>query len=76
MSVQFLSHFLKPFATLSADSLVTQPRPDRVDRDSETSRDEPNRDGRSSRMYDLLNNIDMSSGEGMCLSGVKAAQLF
>ena len=75
MFVQFLSQILKPFATLSAHSDVAQPRPPSTisgDGSGEANRDtepvESRRDDRSGQVYDLLYNIDMSSGEGMCMS--------
>ena len=75
MSVQFLSQLFKPFATLTAQTDVSQPHQPSPSTDGgsgQENRDsgstESRRDDRSGQMYDLLYNIDMSSGEGMCLS--------
>ncbi len=63
MSVQFLSQLLKPFSYLTV--VPTQQQQQQPDVQSTEFGD---RDGRSKQLFETLYNIDMTSGEGMCLS--------
>ena len=75
MSVQFLSQIFKPLASFvffvpanaKQDQELSRPEPekpdDRPELEKSDDRPEPSR-----QVLDMLYNIDMSSGEGMCLS--------